>query len=334
MGALAWGSPWGSRPRGGDWAVPGWLHALVGTGLGLPGAHAAACQGMGENTVHAMPRSRAHVLTRPTAFILRAPGNSPVPAYGSPSPRKHLVPGRNMCEPQEEVGPHKCWLLDIRPPPVFRARDSPAQGVSSCRSVRRASRGRPSEAFAASADSGSRRLRFQRGCGCRWWRGATTTARSKAGHGLAHGLAADDRGEDALMVSLAQGVACKGSLPPLPDSEACAAKSLGGRSTRTTATKSALQFATAVADGCAFHGDRAQVVLQLGRLELLGLALLRNLRDVVHEVAAAAACDGPTPPPPPRKKVRGDPAMGTASGPPCPRASGTLRPMTSQTVFY
>ena len=34
---------------------------------------------------------------------------------------------------------------------------------------------------------------------------------------------------------------------------------------------------------------------------------------------------------PPAKQSRGDPAMGAASGPPCPRASGTLRPMTSQT---
>ena len=234
-----------------------------------------------------------------------------------------------MCEPQEEAGPHKCWLLDIlfaaslrrtseqrtpgntftqrkRPPPFF-ARGTRPHNVSvhaaACGALRADGPPRPSRqaptreaadcAFSAAAVADGGAV-------------ATTTARSKAGHGLAHGLAADDRGEDALMVSLAQGVACKGSLPPLPDSEACAAKSLGGRSTRTTATKSALQFATAVADGCAFHGDRAQVVLQLGRLELLGLALLRNLRDVVHDIAAAAACDGPTPPPlPPQKGARG-----------------------------
>ena len=84
-----------------------------------------------------------------------------------------------------------------------------------------------------------------------------------------------------------------------------------GRTTRTTAAKSASQFATAC------HGTNGE--RRAGAAE-----------GAVHDVAAAAACDGPTPPPPPHKQMRGDPAMGSASGPPCPRASGTLCPMTSQ----
>jgi len=141
-----------------------------------------------------------------------------------------------MCEPQEEAGPHKCWLLDIlfaaslrrtseqrapgntftqrkRPPPFF-ARGTRPHNVSvhaaACGALRADGPPRPSRqaptretadcAFSAAAVADGGAV-------------ATTTARSKAGHGLAHGLAADDRGEDALMVSLAQGVACKGSEP-------------------------------------------------------------------------------------------------------------------------
>ena len=88
---------------------------------------------------------------------------------------------------------------------------------------------------------------------------------------------------------------------------------------RTTPWGSNPQIRAQVACRSASTGERPELqlvtvhetlVLQLGRLELLGLALLRNLRDVVHEVAAAAACDGPTPPPPPRKKPRGVPPWG------------------------
>jgi len=78
-------------------------------------------------------------------------------------------------------------------------------------------------------------------------------------------------------------------------------KSLCGRTTRTTA----------VADG-----DRAQTVLQLGRLELLQVPRAKPSRRGSRRCSCGLRVRRPHPSAAPPQKAAGGPAMGPASGPP------------------